>query len=517
MGRLREWARKFPDKPACILAGTDSVLTYRELDERSNRATQLLLSLGLETGDGIVLMLENDPVFFELCWAARRAGCYYTPISTHLRPDEAAYIVQDCDARIFFVSERFADVVAALPEASRGCTIVCVKGRIEGTLSYEGELARFSSDAELPDRQVGKDFFYSSGTTGKPKGVKQPIFEDRTREDATGAWLQEKFGFGEDTIYLSPAPLYHGAPLRFCMRVLVYGGTNVVMRRFDAENALALIESHGVTHSQWVPTMLFRLLALPDAVKARHSLASHRCAIHSAAPCPPEIKERMIAWWGPIVWEYYSGSERNGVTCISTPEWLAHRGSVGRPVLGRVHILSDDERELPPGETGNVYFDGLPFRYHKDAAKTSASHSAQGWSAIGDLGHVDEDGYLYLTDRKAYTIISGGVNIYPAEVENVLSVHPAVADVAVFGVDNLEFGEEVKAVVQLAEPGRAGPEMADELAIFCRERLSSMKCPRSIDFRASLPRQDNGKLMKQVLRAEYRAGARALTGASVIA
>ncbi|RED41925.1 fatty-acyl-CoA synthase [Rhodopseudomonas thermotolerans] len=501
---LRQWAERHPDKIATRIAFGDDTINYRELDRRANAVTQLLMWMGLSAGDGIAVLLDNDLRYFELLWGARRHGVYYTPVSTHLKPEEAAYIVRDSGAKLLFVGARFGEVMRALAaDNPHGCTIIVIGDEVVGGLDYARELTRFDRMIEIPDGPVGKDFFYSSGTTGKPKGIKQPLFANLRQAQASGDWVRENFGFDDDTVYLSPAPLYHGAPLRFTMRTLESGGTAVVMTKFAAEQALAAIERYRITHSQWVPTMLFRLLALPDDVRASYDLSSHACAIHAAAPCPPELKERMIAWWGPIVWEYYAGSERNGATCISSADWLSHRGSVGRACVGTIHILDEDHNELGPGEIGDVYFDGPSFVYHNDPDKTARSRNALGWSTIGDVGYLDQDGFLYLTDRRSHMIISGGVNIYPAEIENCLALHPLVADVAVFGVPNVEYGEEVKAVVQLKDPSLATPRLAQDLMAFCREQLSHVKCPRSIDFETELPRQENGKLFKHVLKRRY--------------
>jgi len=501
---LRHWAEQRPDKTAAMIAFTDDAISYRELDRRANAVTQLLIWMGLSAGDGIAVLLDNDLRYFELLWGARRHGVYYTPVSTHLTPGEAAYIVRDSGAKLLFVGARFAETAEALgADNPHGCTIVTIGGDGGRGLDYAAELARFDRMIEIADGPVGKDFFYSSGTTGKPKGIKQPLFSNLRQAHASGDWVRENFGFDDGTIYLSPAPLYHGAPLRFTMRTLESGGTAVVMTKFAAEPALAAIERYRITHSQWVPTMFFRLLALPADTRARYDLSSHRCAIHAAAPCPPELKEQMIAWWGPIVWEYYAGSERNGATCISTADWLTHRGSVGRACVGTIHILDEAQNELGAGQIGDVYFDGPQFVYHNDPEKTARSRNALGWSTIGDVGFVDEDGFLYLTDRRSHMIISGGVNIYPAEIEHCLALHPLVADVAVFGVPSPEYGEEVKAVVQLKDPPAATPALAEDLMRFCRERLSHVKCPRSIDFETELPRQENGKLFKHVLKQRY--------------
>ena len=504
MPTLRQWAERHPGKIAAQMAFADDAITYAELDRGANAVTQLLMWMGLAAGDGVAIMLENTLTYFELVYGARQHGVYYTPVSTHLTPEEAVYIIRDSGARVFFVAPRFADVVRALlADNPHDCSVVTVGGTIENTLEYDAALSRFDRLIEVPAGPVGKDFMYSSGTTGRPKGIKQPLFANAGQSQASGDWLRDNFGFDEHTVYLSPAPLYHGAPIRFTLRALDCGGTVVLLKKFDAEQSLAAIERHRITHSQWVPTMFFRLLALPADVRQRYDLSSHRCAVHAAAPCPPMLKENMIEWWGPIVWEYYAGSERNGVTCISPQEWLTHKGSVGRACVGTIHILDDEQRELEPGQIGDVFFQGPEFVYHNDPEKTARSRNAKGWSTIGDVGYLNQEGFLYLTDRRAHMIISGGVNIYPAEIESRLSEHSEVADVAVFGVPNAEYGEEVKAVVQLKQPSLASPELAAELMAFCRDGLSRVKCPRSIDFEESLPRLENGKLFKHVLKQRY--------------
>jgi long-chain acyl-CoA synthetase len=504
---LRQWAERQPDKIAARIAFSDETITYSDLDRRTSAVTQLLVWMGLSAGDVVAVMLDNDLTYFEIILGSRRHGAYYTPISTHLTPEEAAYIVRDSGTKALFVAPRFADAVTALKaDNPHRCAVFVVGGALPGDFQYATEIARFDRLIEVSDGPVGKDFLYSSGTTGRPKGIKQPLFSNAGQSHASGDWVRENFRFDEDAIYLSPAPLYHGAPLRFTLRTLDSGGTVVLMKKFDPERALEAIERYSITHSQWVPTMFFRLLGLPSDVRARHDLSSHRCAIHAAAPCPPELKEQMISWWGPIVWEYYAGSERNGATCISPQDWLTHRGSVGRACIGTIHILDDNRNEVGPRVIGDVYFDGPSFAYHNDPEKTDRSRNDKGWSTIGDVGYLDEDGYLYLTDRRSHMIISGGVNIYPAEIENRLALHPAIADVAVFGIPNQEFGEEVKAVVQLKLPANASPALADELMAFCREGLSRVKCPKSIDFETSLPRQESGKLFKHVLKRRYLSG-----------
>jgi long-chain acyl-CoA synthetase len=359
--------------------------------------------------------------------------------------------------------------------------------------------------SRIPDECAGRDMLYSSGTTGRPKGVKTELLNEAIDAASTLTLVAQKlYGLGSDSIYLSPAPLYHAAPLRFNMSVMRHGGTSVIMEHFDAEEALALIEHHGITHSQWVPTMFVRLLKLPPEVRSRYRHDTLRVAIHAAAPCPVQVKEAMIDWWGPVLFEYYAGTEGNGFVACTSPEWLAHRGTVGRALVGEVRILDDEGNVAPTGETGTIYFaNGPSFEYHNDPAKTASSRNAEGWTTLGDVGHLDDEGYLYLTDRKHFMIISGGVNIYPQEIENLLVTHPKVADVAVIGVPNEEFGEEVKAVVQPADMHTAGPQLAEELIGYCRANLSHIKCPKSVDFEAELPRHPTGKLYKRILRDRY--------------
>jgi acyl-CoA synthetase (AMP-forming)/AMP-acid ligase II len=362
-----------------------------------------------------------------------------------------------------------------------------------------------AADTAIADPAQGLDMLYSSGTTGRPKGVKWPM-----PQTPAGArtmlveLLAPLFAYGRDCRYLSPAPLYHAAPLRHCMTVIKLGGTVFVMEAFDAERALQSIERHRITHSQWVPTMFVRMLKLPDGVRTRYDLSSMQVAVHAAAPCPVDVKQRMLDWWGPIVFEYYAGTENNGFCTITPQQWLQHKGSVGRASQGVLHICDEEGNELHSGATGLVYFsDGPEFEYHNDPARTEQTRNAQGWSTLGDIGRLDEEGYLYLVDRRAFMIISGGVNIYPQEAESVLIGHPKVADVAVIGVPSDDLGEEVKAVVQLLDPADAGAETEAELLAYCRQHIASFKCPRSVDFDAALPRHPTGKLYKQLVRRRY--------------
>ncbi|MEV4455421.1 acyl-CoA synthetase [Microbispora sp. NPDC049633] len=496
-----------PDKPAVIMAGSGRVVTFRELDEESNRLAHLLRAAGLKPGDHIAFMLENHPLFLVIAWAAHRSGLYYTAISSRLRPDELAYIVDNCGARVFISSAQLAGVASAVTDATPGVELrLMLDGVAPGFTSYEEAVAGQPA-TPVDDECLGADMLYSSGTTGRPKGVKPPL--GRAPLETPGALVQLirfLFAPSADSVYLSPAPLYHAAPLRYSMSFQRLGATVVVMERFDPEEALALVERHRVTHAQWVPTMFVKMLKLPEEVRGRYDLSSLRCAIHAAAPCPVEVKERMMAWWGPIVHEYYAGTEGNCFLYAGPEDWLAHKGTVGRPLLGVAHVCDEEGDELPPGEHGTVYFsDGPKFEYHGDPLKTASVQDpkGRGWTTLGDIGYLDEDGFLYLTDRRSYMIISGGVNIYPQEAENVLAMHPKVADVAVFGVPDPEMGEQVKAVVQPADPADAGPALEAELIAYCRDRLAHYKCPRSVDFRDELPRHPTGKLYKRLLRDEY--------------
>jgi long-chain acyl-CoA synthetase len=501
-------ARTTPDKIAYRMAGSGACVTYRALDEASNRFAQLLRGHGLAPGDHIALMLENHPRYFELCWGAQRAGIVFTPISTRLTAAEAGYILEDSGAKLFVTSYALREVAAELRARAPGVAAhFMLDGSIDGYDSFEQTLDRFPA-RPVADETAGSEMLYSSGTTGRPKGVLRGAASPAIDAPTPIAELCSRlFGLDEHAVYLSPAPLYHAAPLSFCMTVMRLGGTAIVMERFDAAEFLRLVQVHGVTHTQLVPTMFVRLLRLPPEERARYDLSSLKYAIHAAAPCPIPVKEQMLDWWGPIVWEYYAGTEGAGMTVVDPASWLTHKGSVGRAVLGRLKICGPDAEELPPGEVGGVYFaDGRPFAYHNDPQKTAEAHNAKGWATLGDIGYVDQEGYLYLTDRKAYTIISGGVNIYPQECENLLATHPSVHDVAVFGVPHDEFGEEVKAVVQPRDMREAGPALEAELIAFCRGQLSPIKCPRSIDFEAELPREPTGKLQKRLLRARYWAG-----------
>jgi acyl-CoA synthetase (AMP-forming)/AMP-acid ligase II len=502
-------ARTIPEKPAIVMGRSGEVVTYAELDRRSNRCAQLFRSRGLRPGSAIAVFMRNDARYYDPCWAAQRSGLYYTPLSTHLTPDEIEYIAKDCGAEALVASWELREVAAALvPRLPRVKLRLMVGGTAPGFESYEEAVAGQPGEP-LADEREGQDLLYSSGTTGHPKGIRIPLPERKIGdpEPITQGMMQGFWGITQDDVYLSPAPLYHSAPLRCTMALQRVGATCVVMEKFDPELALALIERHRVTVSQWVPTMFIRMLKLPPEVRRRYDLSSHRLAVHAAAPCPIPVKERMIEWWGPILFEYYSATEALGSTQIDSRDWLAHKGSVGRAVNCKLHVLDEEGKELPPGQVGTIYFEGgARFAYLNDPEKTARSYSAEGWSTVGDMGTVDAEGYLFLTDRKANMIISGGVNIYPQEAENLLVLHPKVVDVAVFGVPDPEFGEQVKAVVQPVDLALAGPELERELIEFCQKRLARLKCPRSIDFEASLPRSETGKLYKRRLKDRYWQG-----------
>jgi fatty-acyl-CoA synthase len=506
-------ARATPDAPAVIMGASGEVVTFAQLEERSVRFARALRSRGLRPGGHIAILMENNRAYLEVAWAAQRSGLYYTAINSHLRTGEVQYVLDDCGATALVTSEAMADVVAGL-DLSRIPVRLTAAGGLAGFERYQDLLDAEPADP-LPDECEGREMLYSSGTTGRPKGVRKPLPRTRLGDPesppvqiARGLVMQ---GGGAGSVYLSPAPLYHGAPLVFSMSMHRLGAAVVVMERFDARRCLELIERHRVTHAQFVPTMFIRMLRLPREEREGFDLSSLAVVTHSAAPCPVSVKRRMLEWWGPIIHEYYSGTEDVGHTSITPEEWLAHPGSVGRPAQ-ECHIVGEDGRELPPGEPGAVYFaGGRPFEYHNDAEKTASVMNERGWRTLGDIGYLDEDGYLYLTDRRAHMIISGGVNIYPQEAENVLVAHPAVADVAVIGVPDEEMGEAVKAVVEPAEDAAASPELAEELLAYCRAELATYKCPRTVDFVDELPRDPSGKLYKRLLRERYGAGGIGMT------
>ncbi len=502
-------AAETPDKPAVVMASSGQVVTYKELDDEANRLANVLRSAGIQPGDHVAFCLENHPRYLSIAWGCVYAGVVYTAMSSRLTTEEMQYIIENSGAKAFITSQYKKEQAEELSDQMDHVSLrLMVDGTIDGYDSYETTIGEASSDP-LPNRVAGKDMLYSSGTTGRPKGVKQPFDATPLEEldSNVGNLLGLLFGVTPDSIYLSPAPLYHAAPLRFCMGIQILGATVVVMERFAPEEFLATVETRQVTHTQVVPTMFVRMLKLDEAVRARFDLSSLQMCVHAAAPCPVEVKKQMIDWWGPVIHEYYAGSEGNGFVYCNSEMWLAHPGTVGTPVNCVLHIVDEEDNEVAVGEEGTVYFEGGgEFEYHGDPEKTAGSRHPNGWSTLGDIGRLDEDNFLYLTDRKAYMIITGGVNVYPQEAENILTMHPKVFDVAVIGVPNPDFGEEVKAVVQAADGIEVGPELERELIAYAREHLADVKCPRSIDFRDELPRHPTGKLYKRLLKDEYWAG-----------
>jgi acyl-CoA synthetase (AMP-forming)/AMP-acid ligase II len=505
---LRKRVLENPDKPAYIMAGTNEVITNIQLEERANKCAHMFRDMDLKIGDHLTIFMENNRHFLEICCAASRAGLVYTPISSYLKISEIEYIVNNSRAKMFITSEAKSDSASKLIDLTPNVETRIMVGEVkDGYISYGEKIAQYP-DTPIEDQMAGRDMLYSSGTTGRPKGVKM-VYEPLPYGEITngGKILIGLFKINKKTVYLSPAPLYHAAPLRFCLIVLYAGGTVIVMERFDALKSLEYIERYKATHSQWVPTMFVRMLKLPEEERNKYDLSSMKVAIHAAAPIPIPVKEQMISWWGPVHYEYYAGTEGNGLTYITSADWQVHKGSVGRAIFGKVHILDQKGNELPPGEPGVIYFsDGAEFEYLDDPEKTTASRSPQGWSTLNDVGYLDEEGYLYLTDRATHMIISGGVNIYPQETENVLVMHPKVLDAAVIGIPNNEYGEEVKGIIQLRDITDAGPNLERELISYCRSKLSKIKCPVSIDFEAELPRTPTGKLLKRLLKERYWKG-----------
>ncbi|HEX7353807.1 MAG TPA: acyl-CoA synthetase [Mycobacteriales bacterium] len=498
------WAAEDPGRPAIVMGGSGQVTTYGELAERASRLVNLLRSYGLRQGDAIALLSENSPRFHEVLWAGRLGGFYVTPVNRHLGVDEIAYILNDCGAKVLVASGNLP--VSAQLTREIAPTLerrLAQLAPIDGFDDYDAELATASAEPPAPGLS-GVALQYSSGTTGRPKGIKRPL-ENPPAYDADGiVAVLRAMGVTEGTTYLSPAPLYHAAPVGFTMAVLRMGGTVVVMERFDPLETLRLIEKHRVQTGQFVPTMFVRLTKLPPEDRARYDLSSLVGVIHAAAPCPIEVKRQMIEWWGPIVYEYWSSSEGAGFTFITSAEWLERPGSVGLPLGGPLHICDENGQELPVGEAGLIWAEvARPYSYLGDPAKDAETTHARGWRSVGDIGRLDEAGYLYLTDRASFMIIRGGVNVYPQEAENALIEHPQVLDAAVIGVPDEDLGEEVLAVVSLVDPADASPALAADLIAWCRDRLAAYKCPRQVDFRQDLPRTETGKLQKKLLRAQY--------------
>ena len=502
------WAAKYPHKAAAVLASTRETLTFGELDARSNQFARFLYERGLRRGDHFAIFMENNLRFFEVVWAALRSGLYITTINRYLTTDEVAYIVTDSGSKALVSSIQLREVAEGVTPLIPDCPYrLMAGGEVIGWKNYESACAPMSTDP-LTEQWIGGAMLYSSGTTGRPKGIIRDLPALRLTdlpEPTEGA--SGPYGFDSNTVYLSPAPLYHSAPFAFTTNIQRHGGTVVVMPRFDALEALRYIEEFKVTHSQWVPTMFVRMLKLTDEERIRFDLSSQLVAIHAAAPCPVDVKRRMIEWWGSIIEEYYAGTEGNGSTRIGSLEWLEHPGSVGRSTTNLIHICDEAGVEVPVREPGIVYFEQqrMSYAYHNAPEKTREAQHPQhpNWTALGDIGYLDEEGYLYLTDRKSFMIVSGGVNIYPQEIENALILHAQVFDIAVFGVPNEDFGEEVKAVVQLLEGIEPSDKLKNELIAFAREKLANYMVPRSIDFIDEMPRLPTGKLYKRLLRDRY--------------
>ncbi len=507
------YAHQHAERAAFIMAGSGEAVSYAQFEQRSNRLAHLLRARGLDRLDHYAIFMENNARYLEACAAGERAGLYYTCVNSYLTAPELAYILNNSESQLLITSSARLDVARqALLECPRVTLCLVVDGGAlrddAGVVDYERAVAPFAA-TPIADEWLGAAMLYSSGTTGRPKGVLRPLPQNPPAQPlALFAFLNQLWRGREGMVYLSPAPLYHAAPLANVSVVIRNGGTAIIMEHFDPARYLALVEQYRVTHSQLVPTMFSRMLKLPPEQRLRHDLSSLEIAIHAAAPCPVQVKEQMIAWWGPIIHEYYGATEGLGFTACDSAEWLAHRGSVGRVLLGDLHVLDLHMQPVPKGTPGEIWFKtASAFEYFNDPVRSAQTRSADGsMTTVGDVGYVDADGFLYLTDRSTFMIISGGVNVYPQECENLLITHPKVADAAVFGVPNEDLGEEVKAVVQPMPGVEAGPELERELIAFCGEQLARHKCPRTIDFTAQLPRLPTGKLYKKPLRDAYWAG-----------
>jgi long-chain acyl-CoA synthetase len=495
-------------QPAIIMAQTGETISYAELEARSNRLAHFLRNRGLARLDHYAVFMENNVRYVECCGAGERAGLYFTCINSYLTPDEVAYVVNNSASKVLITSqEKRETALKALEQCPKVEVVLIVDGPGDGkrVLNLDEAVAGLPA-TPIADESLGTAMLYSSGTTGRPKGIVRPLPDQPPSQQLPMFdFIEKLWRYREGLVYLSPAPLYHSAPQAAINLVIRCGGTAIIMERFDPEQYLQLVEKYRPTHSQLVPTMFSRMLKLPEATRHRYDVSSLEIAIHAAAPCPVQVKEQMIAWWGPIIQEYYGATEGLGFTACDTPEWLAHRGTVGKVLLGELHVLDEEMKPTPKGAPGTLWFKtASPFEYFNDPVKTAEARSADGtMSTVGDVGYVDDDGFLYLTDRATFMIISGGVNIYPQECENLLITHPKVADAAVFGVPNEDLGEEVKGVVQVMPGIAANAELASELIAFCKSHLSHQKCPRSIDFEAELPRLPTGKLYKRLLRDRY--------------
>jgi len=499
--QIREHAQATPDKPAVIMYPSETVLTFAELEARANRLAHFFRQQGLGEGDTVAILMENNEHYHAVMWGARRCGLYYVPINTHLTAAEAAYIVENSSAKAIVGSAALRKTLVDIDPLP--VLRIIADDDVDGWHRYP-ECVADQPDTPIDDEIEGDLLQYSSGTTGRPKGIKRELPHQPPSEVPGMMSALVDFWLDPEAVYLSPAPLYHTAPSVWTMTIQAAGITTVVMQKFDAQGCLDAIQRHRVTHGQFVPAMFVRMLKLPEDVRNSYDVSSLKRVMHAAAPCPVEIKKQMMDWWGPIIDEYYAASEAHGSTIIFAEDWLAPPGSVGKPMTGAVHILDEDGNELGPNQAGEIYFEGgADFEYLNDPEKTAKSRDRHGWKTVGDVGYLDEEGYLYLTDRRHHMIISGGVNIYPQEAENMLVTHPKVMDAAVFGIPDEEMGEQVKAVVQTIDPADATPEFGEELLAWLRDRLAHYKCPKSISFEAQLPRTDTGKLYKQELIKKY--------------
>ena len=497
-----------PSHIAVIAASSEKVLRYAELDEQSNKIASYLRQLGLNNGDTIAVCLENRVEYFALVWAGLRSGLMVTPINKYLSAEEIEYIVSNSESKVLFCSETYHSIAYEIALNCNSCShVFSVDGSFRGVKSLQESLK--NSEDNKTDWDIrGNLFCYSSATTGRPKGIELPLSLDsyqEKKEDMTAALAA--ISMGQETVYLCPAPLYHAAPIQYSTALQELGATIVVMEKFDAKKALDCIERYKVTFSQWVPTMFVRMLKLPEPERLQYDISSQTFVLHAAAPCPVDVKKAMLDWWGPIIYEYYGGSERNGSTYVTPQEWLSNPGTVGKAHMGTIRICNEAGEELPAGEVGRIYFDlpDVSFEYKGDLKKTKeARHPVHPtWTTLDDVGYVNEEGYLFLTGRFSHMIISGGVNIYPQEIEDCLCMFPGVEDVAVIGVPHDEMGEEVKAVVELSDGYSPSAELEQRIIAYASHAMARFKCPKSVDFVDKLPRLETGKLAKRELYKQY--------------